>query len=304
MTEEANILIEEAGCSRRVAEKILSLYENNLNLAFNWVASKHRNIVIFKVKFATKSTYSSGLLFLSLNPSAQKLLRTAVTISQNPYVYYTDISQPWRKFENLIYTHRFGEDIIHEKNILAAQRLRAFFQDEGNGHFYRIFNGVDKIEIRNILGGILRKVLDEDIFFDFSKERVTLLEWRGAKSGEVMPSPRVGSRQTPVELRMEVVKGKKLFFFHKSSKLAGNLRQGDFVLAKIVDDREIAHYLLRLIGVSKTDEISAEIEKIEKYGNGYRLIFQLGGMAKGVAYVPSGTIVKIPKKIDSIFRLM
>ncbi|MCD6412558.1 MAG: hypothetical protein J7L54_00210 [Elusimicrobia bacterium] len=298
MTDEVDILMDEAGCSRRVAERILTLYGNNLNLAFNWVASKHRNIIIFKIKFATKGTFSSGLLFLALNASAKKLLRAAVTISQNPYIYYTELSSPWRDFENMIYTHRLGEDIVHDKTVNVAQRVRGFFQDDENVSFYRIFNGPDRNEISKILGVILRKILDEDIFFEFSRERATLLEWRGVVSGEKNPAPHLSARGLGIELKMEVVRGKKFLFFGKSAKPVEKIREGDFVLAKISDSREIAQYLARLIGISATDEIPVGLEKKEKEKLGYRLVFQLGGMTKGVAFVPFGTFLKISRAMD------
>ncbi|PIU17856.1 MAG: hypothetical protein COT16_03890 [Elusimicrobia bacterium CG08_land_8_20_14_0_20_44_26] len=292
MTEEAGILIEELGCSARTAGRVLTLCGNNLNQAYKWLASKHRNIVILKIKFATRSTYSCGLMFIALNTELKKVLRYAVSISQNPYVYYEDIDEPWHQFENKIYTQRLSEEIVHEKTIAAAQALMTFFQDPDSDSFYGIFDGVNYPQINEALRIVLRKLMDEDILFEFKKERISIFNFRRVPDGSNFAGAQFISRDAKIDLKVEVLHAKKRFFFHRPPTIE-KINQGAIIFVRITDEREVAGYLARFIGISKSETIPVELLEKQRKDNGYFVSVRLGGMIRGFCIVPFKTHVEI-----------
>jgi len=292
MTDEAKILIDEAGCSKRVAEKILRLYDNNLNLAFRWLASCHKNLVVLKIKFATKSSYNCGLLFIVLNALQKRIRRFAVSISQNPYIFSADIAMPWHEFENRIYTQRLSEEIVHERTISVTQSVRTFFQDGDNESFFKIFNSVDYAEIEKALKLFLIKILNEDVIFEFKKERISVFDFRQISSNGKISATELISRQPRIELKIEVIRGKKRFLF-KRPKTIEKISAGILIFVRITDQREIARYLARMIGVTGEDAIPVEVLEKKENQNGYSLTVRLGGMIKGICDVPFKTPLEI-----------
>ena len=294
MTEEAGILIGELGCSPRAAERVLRLCEGNLNRAYKWLASKHRNIVILKIKFAARSTYTCGLMFMAVNVELKKILRYAVSISRSPYVYSEDLNEPWHEFENRIYTQRLSEEIIHEKTIAAAQALRSFFQEQDSLYFYGVFAGVNPVLIGESLRSLLRKLLNEDIFFEFSKERISIFDFRRVQGDAGGTPSRLASGDATIELKVELLRGKKKFFFRRAPAIE-KVSPGALVFVRITDEREIAGYLARLIGISDSEPIPVELLGKKKTEKDFSVSVRLGGMIRGFCRVPFKTPVEIFK---------
>ncbi|MFH1352364.1 MAG: hypothetical protein ABIH68_02175 [bacterium] len=292
MTDEAKILIDEAGCSERVAEKILRIYGNNLNMAFRWLASRHKNLVVLKIKFATKSSYNCGMLFIVLNASQKRILRFAVSISQNPYVFSSALSMPWPEFENKIYTQRLSEEIVHEKTVAVTQAVRSFFQDGDHEPFFAIFDSVDYAEIERSLKLLLTKILNEDVIFEFRKERISVSDFRQISSGGKITAAEFISRSPQIKLKIEVVRGRRKFLFTRAVTIE-KISAGTLIFVRITDGREIARYLARMIGVTGEDEVPVEVLEKTKKENGYFLTVRLGGMIKGICEVPFKTPLEI-----------
>jgi len=292
MTDEVQILIDEAGCSKRVAEKILRIYGNNLNMAFRWIVSHHKNLVVLKIKFATKSSYNCGMLFIILNASQKRILRFAVSISQNPYIFSVDIAMPWPEFENKIYTQRLNEEIVHEKTVAVTQAVRSSFQDGDNEPFFTIFNSVDYAEIEKSIKMLLTKILNEDVIFEFRKERISLFDFRQIPSDGKISAAEFISKAPQIKLKIEVVRGRRRFFF-KRPKTIEKISEGTLIFVRITDSREIARYLARMIGVTGEDAVPVEVLEKKQNKRGYSLTVRLGGMIKGLCEVPFKTPIEI-----------
>ncbi|MBA3065936.1 hypothetical protein KJ633_05835 [bacterium] len=291
MTDESKILIEELGCSERAADRILSLYGSNLNLAYKHLASRHRNITVMKIKFAAKSSYQCGLMFIAMSAEKKSVLRYAVSISDNPYIFSMDLDMPWHEFENTIYTRRLSDEIVRDKTLSVTQAVRAFLQEKDNESFYEIFDGINHEKIRGLLETILRKLLNEDIFFEFKKERLSVFDFHRS-SGPSQNSPVKGDSK--IELRVEIVASPARFLFFRSPKI-DKINPGAIVFVRITDDREVADYLMRFIGVTKSETLPVEILEKMKKENGFAVTVRLGGSIRGVCSVPQGTRVEIFK---------
>ncbi len=292
MTDEVKILVEELGCSERAADRIFSLYGSDLNLAYKHLASRHRNIVVMKIKFAAKSSYHCGLMFMAISAEKKSVLRYAVSISKNPYTFSMDLNMPWHEFENTIYTKRLSDEIVRDKTLSVTQAMRVFLQDKDNDSFYGILDGVNYEKIRDIIETILRKLLNEDILFEFKKERLSVFDFHRAGFGTSQNSPVKGDSK--IELSVEIVVAPKRFLFFRAPKI-DKINPGTIVFVRITDNREVADYLMRFIGVTKLETLPVEILKKSKKENGFAVTVRLGGSIRGVCSVPSGTRVEIFK---------
>jgi len=285
MTEEAGILVEELGCSERVAERIFSLYGGDLNLAYKHLASRHRNITVLKIKFAARSSYRCGLIFMALSAENKSVLRYAVSISGNPYTFSLDLNMPWHEFENTIYTKRLSDEIEREKTLAATHALRVFLQELDNEAFYRIFDGVDYEKTRQMLKTMLRKLLNEDIIFEFGKERLSVFDFHRSGAGAAKNAS--GREESKIELRVESVDAPKGFLFFLAPKI-DNINPGAMIFVRISDDREVADYLMRFIGVTRSETLPVEILEKTKKPGAFTVTVRLGGSIRGVCSIPSG----------------
>ena len=292
MTDEVKILMDELGCSERAAFRIFSLYNSDLNLAYKHLASRHRNIVVMKIKFAAKSSYHCGLIFMALSAEKKSVLRYAVSISRNPYVFSMDLNMPWHEFENTIYTKRLSDEIVRDKTLSVTQAMRVFLQDMDNDSFYGTFDGVNYEKTRNLIETILRKLLSEDIFFEFKKERLAVFDFHRVTGGSSQNSQVKGDSK--IELSVEMVPAPKRFLFFRAPKI-DNIKPGTLVFVRITDNREVADYLMRFIGVTKAETLPVEILEKAKNENGFTVTVRLGGSIRGVCPVPRGTRVVIFK---------
>ncbi|MCD6423396.1 MAG: hypothetical protein J7L42_04700 [Elusimicrobia bacterium] len=295
MKEDVEILIEGAGCSPKIARKVLKVFEGDLNRSFKFLASRHKNLVLYKVKFATKSTYSSGLLFFVFNAGQLRILRAAISISENPYVFAEDLNIPWADFENKVYSLRLKEEIIHDRTVLATHRMRNFLQNPHNSTFIKILAGFEIDRIREILHKLLNNILGEDVLFEFTRERISLLEFRGIDKSEKITATRLTNTENIIELDVEIVKPKKRFFFFLNPKTIEKIHKGSSIFVRIVDRREIARYLLKFIGVEENEAVPVEVLEIQKKTDHYLIKVQLGGGIKGVSKVLPKTPVEIFK---------
>ncbi|MEA2082612.1 MAG: hypothetical protein U9O97_07735 [Elusimicrobiota bacterium] len=292
MTEEAGILVEELGCSSRAAERIFSLYGSNLNLAYKHLASRHRNIAVMKIKFAAKSSYRCGLMFIALSAEKKAVFRYAVSISKNPYAFSTDLTMPWHEFENMIYTKRLSDEIVRDETLIVTQAMRVFLRDKENESFFDIFDGVDYKKIRERIGAILRKLLNEDVIFEFGKERLSVFDFHRVASGSSQHPAVKGDAK--IELGVEIVAPKKRVLFFRAPKI-DSVTPGTMIFVRIADNREVADYLMRFIGVTKSEMLPVEILKKTKKDDIYAVIVRLGGSIRGVCSLPAGTRVEVFK---------
>ncbi|PKM99063.1 MAG: hypothetical protein CVU78_08240 [Elusimicrobia bacterium HGW-Elusimicrobia-2] len=286
MTEEAGILVEELGCSERAAERVFALYGGDLNLAYRHLASRHRNITVLKIKFAAKSSYNCGLIFVALSSEKKSVLRYAVSISKNPYTFSLDLNMPWHEFENTIYTKRLSDEIVRDKTLSVTQALRVFLQDKDNESFYGIFDGVDYKKTGDLIKTILRKLLNEDIFFKFMKERLSVFDFH--RVGVEPAKNTAGKEESKIELRVEMVEAPKSFLFFLAPKI-DRVGPGTIIFVRVTDDREVADYLMRFIGVTKSETLPVEILEKTKTAGGFAVTVRLGGSIRGVCQVPEGS---------------
>jgi len=87
-----------------------------------------------------------------------------------------------------------------------------------------------------------------------------------------------------------------IIFEDSAGKKVENIVKGDKVLAKIIDTRDIAHYIGHLIGAKKDRNmipIPAEVQSVEKIDKYYIIKLKYSDLIFGVSHVESGKVLKI-----------
>ena len=97
-----------------------------------------------------------------------------------------------------------------------------------------------------------------------------------------------------IELRVELVEASARFLFFRAPKI-DKINPGKMIFVRITDDREVADYLMRFIGVTKSETLPVEILGKTEYENKITVTVRLGGSISGVCSVPAGTRVEIFK---------
>ncbi len=93
----------------------------------------------------------------------------------------------------------------------------------------------------------------------------------------------------------------------KKGILPHNLKKGDVVFAKIIDSRDIAQYLSKLLGGKQQDEIiplTTVIEKIEKDGETFILYTKFGPGVFGKDIIIKDERVEVDSVSRGLLRIL
>jgi hypothetical protein len=99
-----------------------------------------------------------------------------------------------------------------------------------------------------------------------------------------------------------VIELEAVIFDDSLGKKIENLETGDKVLAKIIDTRDIAHYIGHLIGAKKDQTmipIPAEVQSIEEIGNEYIVCLKYSDLIFGISHVDRGRTLKVLETKDT-----
>ncbi|MBU0952761.1 MAG: hypothetical protein KKH91_08075 [Elusimicrobia bacterium] len=290
MDEKIILLMEETGCAQGEAQLALELANNNFEKAIHTVKSILRNIAVVKGRFYIEDKNLYGLFIAILDKRAENLIRLTSVVSYNPIVYETDLANDWHFIEKSIYNYRLIEGSVpsltrdvelHFYNEIASKKDK----------LYKALVDGDKDKISEML---IENFPIEQTKLEINAEEINLAQYQQSEDNPESDDLGKGSIDS---------ESKRLFIEAQLSedpegKKAKYLLQDEVVLAQIVDNREIARYLSKLLGEKDMEYIPVRVEEIEL--NNQEIIARLHfspGIA-GYARIKPQTRVKVVKEIQ------
>ena len=251
MLQTVRLLMEETGCEQGEAELALELADNDLEKAIKTIASLLRHIFAIKGKFIFPDKSLFGLLMIVVNTKTQEILRLHTVISYNPALFENSPEMDWYALEKTIFSFRLDEGSLPDFTQDLEQRLRPYLLEKKE-----ILVKCDTAEITALLTDFLKP---ENVNITLLTEELNLTQFRRLPDTSSSAKPEVSDSE-PGTVWLEVTIQED-----NNGKEANKLVEGDVVLARITDTRDIAHYLAHLIGGRKEGEmipLPAVIKKI------------------------------------------
>ena len=291
MEDEVKLLIEETGCSDDTAREVLSSSENNLNLAFQHIASRSRHFMVFKARMALPETHHSGLFLILVNIPQKKILRIDFTLVNHTSLYETDLSRPWHEVERLIYAERLSEGSSREISTRLEQDLLTSLKE--NRRFYLLSEKEEKEELSDLLKQLLcRSMAQEKVYIELELQKISMNELH---QKEEKNSSHPGEKESHVHLHLKLrIPQGKIGEYRRVR--AEKLREGDTIMVEIVDERDIAWHLSQFLGADQGDEkipIPALLEKKNQSKSWWALRVRFNPNISGEGTVEAGSRVSV-----------
>ena len=282
INENIKLLMEETGCEEQEATAALELAGGNIEQAIINIGVMLKYITAYKVKINLKHDNIFGLVHIITNNKNLDLLRFSSIMSYNPIVYEQDCSIDWFSFEKAIYSYRLVDGAIEKytKNIDTA--LKDFVSANLKQHSILTLN-----DMKTVLEEFF---LDNDIQIEIVAQELTLRDFK--KLPNYFPDIHFetsGNEDTTIDLEtiiLEDSEGKKI----------EDISVGDNVLAKIVDERDISHYLGHLIGAMKDNKMipmMVSVQNIIKQEDHYDVYLKYADLIYGISKVEFGRTLKV-----------
>jgi len=239
MLQNVRLLMEETGCEQGEAELALELAENDLEKAIKTIGSLLRHIFALKGKivFPDKSLY--GLFLIVINAKTQEILRFHTVVTYNPTLYEYSPEMDWYALEKLIFSYRLDQGSLPDFTQKLEQELRPCLIQRKE-----LLLKCDPKEISALLSEFF---LPDKVNVSLFVEELNLAQFRRLPSSDEAPNTRPEIHDTEpgtVWLEVEILQD-------ENGQEADKLSEGDMVLSRITDTRDIAHYLAHLIGGRK-----------------------------------------------------
>ena len=239
-------------------------------------------ITAYKAKINLKHDNIFGLIHIITNYKNLNLLRFSSIMSYNPVVYEQDCSIDWFAFEKAIYSYRLVDGAIEKYTKTIDTALKDFVSANLKHHSILTVN-----DMKNVLGEFF---FDNDIQLEIIAQELTLRDFQ--KLPNYIPDIRFeasGNEDTTIDLEtviLEDSEGKKI----------EDIVVGDNVLAKIIDERDISHYLGHLIGAMKDNKMipmMVSVQNIIKQEDHYDVYLKYADLIYGISKVEFGRTLKV-----------
>lgn len=282
--EKIKALMDDTGCSEPEAKTALEIVDGNFNKAVAFVGAMLKYITAYKAKITIKNENIFGLIHIITNNKNLDLLRFSTVMSYNPVIYEQDISVDWFSFEKKIYSYRLLDGVIEMYTKTIDTKLKDFVNINLKDN--KILTSHDmKTVIETFFSG-------NDINIEIVAQELALREFRK------LPNyfPEDAFKETSSSEYSSTIELEAVIFEDSAGKKIENIVKGDKVLAKIIDTRDIAHYIGHLIGAKKERNmipIPAEVQSVEKSATDYIIKLKYSDLIFGVSHVEPGKILKI-----------
>ena len=289
-TEKIRALMDDTGCEEFEAKTALELAEGNFNKAISYVGAMLKYITAYKAKIFLKNDSIFGLIHIITNNKNLDLLRFSVVMTYNPVVYEQNIETDWFSFEKQIYSYRLVEGAIEQYTKATEQNLKEVVSSHLKSN---------KIITSKDMKAVLETYFSyNDVQIEIVAEELTLRDFKKLPKyfPDNIPKETIASEYSSV-IELEAV-----IFEDSLGKKVENLELGDKVLAKIIDTRDIAHYIGHLIGAKKEQDmipIPAEVQSVERIGNEYIVCLKYSDLIFGISHVDSGRTLKVLETKDT-----
>jgi hypothetical protein len=283
---KVRLLMEETGCEQGEAGLALELAGNDLEKAIRTIESLLRHIYAFKGKcfFQEKNLY--GFFLLVINTKAGEILRFHSVVSYNPALFENSLAMDWYAFEKVIFSYRLDEGSIPDFTQENEQRLSA--------HLLTRKDLLTGGNIQDITGMLTEFFADAAaaVAVNIETEELNLAQFRQLPdAGATSSAKSAESGQEPGIVLLQVE-----FLEDKNGKEACRLGEGEVVLSKITDTRDIAHYLAHLIGGRREDgmiPLPSSVRRVASADEGCEVQVYLAPGVVGITKVSNDLRVKV-----------
>ncbi|MBU2567219.1 MAG: hypothetical protein KJ967_00400 [Elusimicrobia bacterium] len=258
MNEKIVLLMEETGCEQGEAQLALEMSNYDFEKAIQTIKSFLRNIAVVKGKFFIPDKNLYGLFVSIFHRKTESQIKFTGIVSYNPVVYEMDVNTDWHIIEKAIYSYRLLggsiQSVTREFELNFARNILL-----NKDRFYRAV-AADNEKVREIIcENFLWKGADIQIIV----QEINLAQYQQSPVVDVSVSP-VDVSGVDRDAKCLVIETN--LFESDSGKKAEGLLKGDVVFARICDDRDIAHYIARLLGIKDTEYMPVHVEDVEKDG--------------------------------------
>ncbi|MDR3244290.1 MAG: hypothetical protein LBT79_06025 [Elusimicrobiota bacterium] len=281
------LLIEETGCEQNEAEVALSLSNGNLKEAINKVTVFLKVISAFKIKiiFPQESVY--GLMNIVINKKLLKILRFNIVFSYNPAIYEISSAMDWFSFEKALFSARLSEGAMEDYTKSIQEPLMKYIEEELQ---------YLRLPSQTIIGDFFAPLI---VNADIISEELNLAQFK--KIPEEEPK-RIGDSSNNYK-DYAVLKLEAEICQDLQGCAAQNLAAGNTVLSLITDTRDIAHYLIHLIGGYQNgtlNQIPAPVKEIIFGEDNVEIYLQYTPSVIGYAKVKKDFCVKVMSTIKPV----
>ncbi|MDR2067093.1 MAG: hypothetical protein LBP57_04605 [Endomicrobium sp.] len=280
--DQLKLLMEETGCEQSQAELALNLSDNNLEKAIATIGFLLKFIKIFKIKLIFSKENIYGLVQVAINMKTSEILRLSTAFSQNPAIYEISENIDWFSFEKAIFSARLEAGSLEKYTQNIEENFRLYAQQA-----IKEFISVSADEISDIIKAFFSpnnidiKVLEEELNLTQFKK----FPDQNLRTG-IMPSK--GYDIGFVKLDAKILED-------ADGKPIKKIQEGETVFSVIIDQRDIAHYLLHLIGGKENGIISpipATVQKVYYKNESFEVHLYYASSITGFAIVQKNSKLK------------
>ena len=276
MRESVKILMEETGCDEGQAELALHSTGDNLERAIKSINLLLKYIVVIKGKFVCNQTSIYGQFIVISHLHQKRVIRLGAIVTYDPAIYEGALDCKWRDFEKRLYADRLSEGCAQELIQKLEQNLNWQIASDYRKSFFQNLKDRNYEETTGILRSIINKSLeDPQLKVEMDVEELNLSQFKFPQESTIFPEggvkpslnetgESVNRKESTIVLNTELVTDGS-----SSSVEIEKLRKNDLILVKILDSRDIAQYLCRLLGGCKGEEIiplSTIVEEVREKG--------------------------------------
>lgn len=302
MRESVKILMEETGCDEGQAELALHSTGDNLERAIKSINLLLRYIVVIKGKFMCNQTSVYGQFIVISHLHQKRIVRLGAIVTYDPAIYEEALDCKWRDFEKRLYADRLSEGCVHELIQKLEQNLNWQITSDYRRSFFQNLKDRNYEETTGILRSIINKSLeDPQLKVEMDVEELNLSQFKFPQESTIFPEggvkpslneagESVNRKESTIVLNTELVTDGS-----SSSVEIERLRKNDLILVKILDSRDIAQYLCRLLGGCKGEEViplSTIVEEVREKGEQWAVRTRFSPGILGEALVEKRATVK------------
>ncbi|MGA2090587.1 MAG: hypothetical protein ABSH12_03900 [Endomicrobiales bacterium] len=283
MQDKIRLLMEETECEQGEAELALELAGNDLEQAIKTIGSLLRHIFALKGKFyfAQKNLY--GLLLAVINTKTQEIYRLRTVVSYNPALYENPPEMDWFALEKRIFSYRLDQGSLPDFTQQFEQRLRSYLMDNKD-----IFHQFNMSTVSDLIGRFFELEGGEA---SLSAEELNLTQFRQLPSGVNSPDNKTAVQENEaVGVHLTVTLEND-----ENGREVSRLAEGDLIISRITDPRDIAHYLAHLVGAKKEGEmipLPTSVKKVSSSGDMTEVHVYFAPNIIGVAHLKNDSKVK------------
>ncbi|MDR3049301.1 MAG: hypothetical protein LBV16_05620 [Elusimicrobiota bacterium] len=273
------LLIEETGCEQNEAEVALSLSNHNLKEAVNKITSFLRVITAFKIKLIFPQENIYGLIHIVINKKFFEILKFNIVFSHNPAIYEISSKMDWFSFEKAIFSARLSDGAMEDYTKSVEEPFKNYItQDLKN------LKLPSKETIENFFAPAIVNI-------NILSEELNLSQFKGFHENETNNQSDYLNNYKD----FEILKLDSEICQDEQGISAKKLRCADEVLSIITDKRDIAHYLIHLIGGIKNGELTpipSTIKEMSLSGDYIEIYLQYAPSITGYTKIKKDTQVK------------